>query len=98
MTVALISAHALLCRQRATVAVMATTKPNLLVIAGADSPELKVLDSAKGEVNIVATGRNLEELSHLTTEDWSSIDVVLNCGALPDLVCELRRAATSACF
>lgn len=53
----------------------------LLVTASEDSSELKVLDQIKGLVDIVAMGRNVDELSHLSDQDWASVEVMLICGA-----------------
>lgn len=53
----------------------------LLVTASQDSPELKVLDQIKGLVDIVAMGRNVDELSNLCEDDWACVEVLLICGA-----------------
>jgi hypothetical protein len=55
--------------------------PNLLVITSPESKELRVLDKIKQHVNILGIGRNLAELQNVSEEQWSSVDVLLNCGA-----------------
>ncbi len=60
---------------------MSTAKgANVLVVAGASTPELAVLEKLPSGVRIVGVGQSLEALSNLTDQDWASIDVVLNCG------------------
>eukprot|EP00878_Enallax_costatus_P046953 GHUV01057287.1.p1 GENE.GHUV01057287.1~~GHUV01057287.1.p1 ORF type:complete len:340 (+),score=73.08 GHUV01057287.1:317-1336(+) len=53
---------------------------NLLVVASPDTPELSVLQKLPPGCNIVATGQTLTDLRHLSKEQWSSVDVMLNCG------------------
>lgn len=53
---------------------------NLLVVASPDTPELSVLEKLPAGCKIIATGQTLAELSHLSDEQWSSIDAMLNCG------------------
>lgn len=57
------------------------TKLNLLVLASADSPELKVLDRIKGEVQIVGVGATLAQLQNMPEDAWATVDVVLAAGA-----------------
>ena len=61
---------------------MSSDTVHLLVVTSKDTPELKVLESLPACVNIVGIGRNLAELSHLTPDDWASVEVMLNCGVL----------------
>ncbi|GIL82646.1 hypothetical protein Vretifemale_11565, partial [Volvox reticuliferus] len=64
-----------------TLAAMAAPRNvNLLVVSGQDSPELEVLKQLPPTVTIVAVGRNLDDLAHLTPEQWDGITVLLNCG------------------
>jgi hypothetical protein len=60
----------------------ARATPKLLVTSTKDSPELEVLDTVKDKVQVIAIGRNVDELSHLSEDDWAGIEVLLNCGAL----------------
>lgn len=58
------------------------TKPNLLVLASQDSPELNVLDKIKNDVNIVGVGNTAAELEKMPAESWATVDVALACGML----------------
>lgn len=66
-------------QQRAAAAM--ATKPNVLVLASADSPELKVLDKVKDEVNIVGIGTTLAQLQSMPEGAWATVDVALAAGA-----------------
>ena len=56
-------------------------KLKVLVTSDRDgSPELEVLERIKDFVDVVAFGRNMSELSHLSDDHWASIEVLLNCG------------------
>lgn len=57
------------------------TKANLLVLASADSPELKVLDRIKDQVNIVGVGATLAQLQNVSADAWATVDVALAAGA-----------------
>jgi hypothetical protein len=60
----------------------ATTRAvKLLITSSKESPELDVLDKIKDVVDVVAIGRNVDELSQLADEDWAAAEVLLNCGA-----------------
>ncbi|EFJ46809.1 hypothetical protein VOLCADRAFT_92635, partial [Volvox carteri f. nagariensis] len=65
-------------RSAATMAAPRTV--NLLVVSGPNLPELEVLKQLPPTVTVVAIGRNLDDLVHLTPEQWDSITVLLNCG------------------
>lgn len=56
------------------------TNVNLLVVASPETPELSVLQKLPAGCKVIATGQTLADLSHLSDEQWISIDVVLNCG------------------
>ncbi len=53
---------------------------NLLVVSAPESPELEVLKRLPAGVNVVAVGRSSSDFSHLTDEQWASVNVLLNCG------------------
>jgi hypothetical protein len=57
------------------------TKPNLLVLASPDSPELTVLDKIKDDVNIVGVGITLAQLQNVQSNTWPTIEMVLAAGA-----------------
>ena len=58
----------------------ASSPINLLVVSSPDTPELSVLKKLPKGVNVVAIGQTLEDLHHLTEEQWKSVEVLLNCG------------------
>eukprot|EP01023_Acetabularia_acetabulum_P050230 TRINITY_DN5413_c0_g1_i4.p1 TRINITY_DN5413_c0_g1~~TRINITY_DN5413_c0_g1_i4.p1 ORF type:complete len:369 (+),score=66.54 TRINITY_DN5413_c0_g1_i4:121-1227(+) len=56
---------------------------NLLVVAAPDAPELKVLQTLPTSVKVLAIGQQKYELEMQLKEaqqDWSEVEVVLNCG------------------
>eukprot|EP00775_Hariotina_reticulata_P005492 gene5492-5727_t len=53
---------------------------NLLVVSNPSTPELSVLQKLPAGVHVIATGQNLADFSQLSEQQWSSIDVMLNCG------------------
>lgn len=59
---------------------------NLLIVCGPQSPELEVLRRGlpTDKVHVVAIAQHADDFMHLTPEQWSSVDVLLACGILPN--------------
>lgn len=57
----------------------------LLVVCGPESPELEVLRRKlpKDRVEVVAVAQHADDFQ-LLPEQWSSVDVLLACGILPN--------------
>lgn len=56
-------------------------RANIVVIAGASSPELAVLEKLPPGAKVLAVGRTEAELDAAGL-DWGAVDVALNCGVL----------------
>lgn len=63
---------------------MRTSDLHLLVVCGKDSPELSVLSRLPSNVKVHGPGKTVKELEGMSQEEWDSIEVLLNCGALKD--------------
>jgi hypothetical protein len=53
---------------------------NLLVVSSPNTPELSALEKLPDSVHVVAIGQTLEDLHHLSEQQWNSVEVLLNCG------------------